>query len=124
MAEQVLYPVVLDPARKDDIVISFFVVSGGAVTGRYPTADGQRGWSWSQHQAGYGVRNHDSMQTATFIAGRMDSTAPDVSVSLVEIFYDYPQTIRLLAFLKFVPDPIPVYAYAIMPIKNITPPSP
>jgi hypothetical protein len=122
LAEQVLYPVVLEPTRNDDIVISFFVVSGGHVAGRYPTADGQSGWSWSEHKLGYLARNHDSLQTSTFIDGRLTHDAPDVSVSLVEVFYDYPQTLKLVAFLQFVPDPIPVYAYAIMPIKNITPP--
>ena len=121
LAEQVLYPVVLDPARNDDIVISFFVVSGGDVVGRYPEEDGDSGWSWSEHTTGYAARNHVSQQSTAFIRSRMDATAPDVSVSLIEIFYNYPQTLKLLAFVKFIPDPIPVYAYAIMPIKNITP---
>jgi len=54
----------------------------------------------------------------------MDPTAPDVSVSLVEIFYNYPQTLKFPIFEAFIPDPIPVYTYAIMPIKNVTPPTP
>jgi hypothetical protein len=121
---QVLFPIVLDPTRADDIVVSFFTVEGGAITGRYPTADGENGWSWSEHELSYSVRNHISKQTSSFILGRMDPTAPDVSVSLVEVFYNYPQTLRMPFFLEFIPDPIPVYTYAVMPIKNVTPPTP
>jgi hypothetical protein len=124
IAEQVLYPVVLDPTLGDDIIVSFFTVSGGVVTGRYPLADGESGWSWSEHKDGYGVRNQVSKQDTAFIESRMDNTAPDISVSLVEIFYNYPQTLRMPILMDFVPDPIPVYTYAIMPIKNVSPPSP
>jgi hypothetical protein len=122
MVNQVLYPVLLDPPSADDILVSFFVVEHGAITSRYPVADGENGWSWSQHYAGYGIRNHTSKQSSSFILSRMDPSAPDVSVSLVEIFYNYHQTLRMPMFLQFIPDPIPVYTYAIMPIKNVTPP--
>jgi hypothetical protein len=125
VATQVIYPVVLDPNRGDDIVVSFFTVDGAAITGRYPIADGQSGWSWSEHKAGYsGGRNQSSRQNSSLILSRMDPSAPDVSVSLVEVFYNYPQTLRLPIFTQFIPDPIPVYTFAIMPIKNVTPPSP
>ena len=86
-------------------IVSFFTVSGGVVTGRYPLADGEIGWSWSQHKAGYGVRNQVSKQHTAFIESRMDNTAPDVSVSLVEIFYNYPQTLRMPILLEFIPTP-------------------
>jgi hypothetical protein len=124
VATQVIFPILLDVNRGDDIIVSFFTVEGGAITSRYPVADGQSGWSWSQHKVGYGVRNKASKQTSAFVLSRMDPTAPDVSVSLVEIFYNYRQTLRLPVFTEMIPDPIPVYTYAIMPIKNVTPPSP
>jgi len=124
IANQVIFPIVLDPNRGDDIIVSFFTVESSAIMDRYPLEDGQSGWSWSEHEAGYGVRNRSSQQTSEFILSRMDPTAPDVSVSLVEIFYNYPQTLRLPVFTKMIPDPIPVYTYAVMPIKNVTPPSP
>jgi hypothetical protein len=132
--KNVLLPIKLDRARGDDIVISFFTVEGGAITGRYPTEDGEDGWSWAGHggwtdepqciMGGTSARNHVSKQSSSFILSRMDPTAPDVSVSLVEIFYNYPQTLKLPVFEQVVPDPIPVYTYAIMPIKNVTPPTP
>jgi hypothetical protein len=119
---QVMYPVQLDATRADDIIVSFFTVEGSAITGRYPLADGENGWSWSEHELGYGIRNHASKQSSSFILSRLDPTAPDVSVSLVEVFYNYPQTLRMPFFMQFIPDPIPVYTFAIMPIKNATPP--
>ena len=136
---QVLYPVVLYPERGDDIVVSFFTVeeSGGlsSITKRYPLTEAEHGWSWAQNGDDTGAANskcHDpglggtrnpstySKQSSAFVQSRMDSTAPSVSVSLVEIFYNYPQTLRLPVFEQMIPDPIPVYTYAIMPIKNIT----
>jgi hypothetical protein len=133
-AKNVLLPIHLDAARGDDIVISFFTVSGAAISGRYPLTEGENGWSWSAHGgwsdeshcllgAG-GTRNHVSRQSSGFILSRMDPTAPDVSVTLVELFYNYPQTLKMPFFMLFVPDPIPVYTYAVMPIKNVTPPTP
>jgi hypothetical protein len=124
VANQVIFPIELDVNRGDDIVVSFFTVEGSAITGRYPLADGEAGWSWSAHEVGYGTRNQTSRQDSAFILSRMDATAPDVSVSLVEVFYNYPQTLRLPVFTEFIADPIPVYTYAIFPIKNVSPPSP
>ena len=133
-AKNVLLPLHLDAARGDDIVISFFTVEGSVITGRYPLDQGQNGWSWSANGGwsdeahcilgSTGPRNHASLQSSGFILSRMDPTAPDVSVSLVEIFYNYPQTLKFPIFEAFIPDPIPVYTYAIMPIKNVTPPTP
>jgi len=128
--KNVMLPVKLNMAAKDDIVISFFVVSHGAISGRYPLADGENGWSLSAH-GGWtdenncvtgttGTRNHNPLQSSSFILSRMDSSAPDISVALVEVFYNYPQTLKFPIFEQTVPDPIPVYSYAIMPIKNIT----
>ncbi len=128
--KNVLLPLHLDMARGDDIVISFFTVTNGAISGRYPLSDGESGWSWSAHGgwsdeshcvlAGSGTRNHVSQQTSAFILSRMDPSAPDVSVALVEVFYNYPQTLKMPVFEQLIPDPIPVYSYAIMPIKNVS----
>ncbi len=116
--ENVVFPVLLDPARGDDIVISFFVNVGGVLV-RYPVSEGENGWSWSEHMK-TGLRNQNSKQDTATVSGRMDPTAPYLSVLLVEVIYNYPQTLKLPVFQQFIPDPIPVYTYAIMPIKNIT----
>jgi hypothetical protein len=119
--ENVVYPVYLDPARGDDILISFFVNYGGGTLVRYPLSAGENGWSWSE-QMKTGTRNQNSRQTTSDVLNRMDTSAPTMHVLLVEVIYNYPQTLRLPVFQQFIPDPIPVYTYAIMPIKNLTVP--
>jgi hypothetical protein len=125
--EDVIYPIQLDRARGDDIVISFFAVKSGSIVSRVPVAEAERGWSWRQNGdvytdspcswAGDGTRNQSSKQTQAFVQSRIDPSAPDVSVALVEVFYNYPQTLKAPFFEQVFPDPIPVYIYAIMPIK-------
>ncbi len=46
----------------------------------------------------------------------MDPNAPANGVLLVEVFYNYPQLLKLPVFEQVIPDPIPVYAYSVMPL--------
>jgi len=112
-AERVLAPVVLDPANGDDIVISVFSIAGASIV-RFPDPDG-----WSA----YG--NQLSNFTTTDIANLVDPTSPSSGVLLVEIFYNYPQMLKLPIFTNsvysIVPDPIPVYVYSVMPISSAEP---
>ena len=119
--EHVIYPVSLDPANKDDILISFFVCNSDCSDlDRYPSA--VNGWSWSEHIKSAG-RYQNSKQDKSSILQRMITGAPNMHVLLVEVFYNYPQTLKMPLFEQVIPDPIPVYTYAIMPIKNLTCPS-
>jgi hypothetical protein len=112
-AERVLDPVVLDPANGDDIVISVFSIAGSSIV-RFPDPDG-----WSA----YG--NHGSGFTTTEIGDILDPTAPASGILLVEIFYNYPQMLKLPIFTNsiysIVPDPIPVYVYSVMPLSSAEP---
>lgn len=111
--EEILAPVVLDPSLGDDIVVTFFsvgVIGGNRVFDRYPNDDG-----WSA----YG--NQVSKLSDVEIQSRLDWSAPNTGVLLVEIFYNYPQVLKLPVFTAFLPDPIPVYAYAIMPLTAAEP---
>jgi hypothetical protein len=126
-AKNVISPIVLDPAKGDDIVLSFFTVAGDPATcvrqiTKYPTYE--NGYSWSEkgdgNWLGNGTRNKESQQTILTIQSKMDSCAPPVSVFLVEVFYNYPQTLRAPFYEQVFPDPIPVYIYAIMPLKSVT----
>ena len=128
-ATAVISPIVLNPslnanpALNDDIVISIAVLANGNFC-RYPTTgSGQDGWSWSKNVMGLASPNHISVQNNAFIQSRMDATAPEVSLVLVEIFYNYPQTLKAPFYEQVFPDPVPVYIYAIMPLKNANPPS-
>ena len=110
LTEQVLAPVVLDPSNGDDIVVSFFSVSDGYFK-RYPV--GSPGRSRYLNQV--------SKFSDAEIQSRMDSSAPPTGVLLVEIFYHYNQVLKLPIFTAFVPDPMQIYAYAIMPLSSAEP---
>ena len=109
LTEDVLEPVVLDSSKGDDIVVSFFSVANGYYK-RYPDDNGR---------AAYG--NQVSKLTNAEIQSRLDGTAPPTGVLLVEIFYHYPQVLKLPIFTIFVQDPMPVYVYAIMPLSAAEP---
>jgi hypothetical protein len=56
-----------------------------------------------------------SQFTSQDIAERMDPSAPGSGVLVVEIYYNYPQILKLPVFSQIIPDPIPVYTYSVMP---------
>jgi len=92
--------------------VSFFSIGDGIYI-RYPNATGYR---------------HYSNQTSAFsdadIQARLNPSAPPTGVLLVEIFYHYPQRLKLPLFTELIPDPIPVHSYAIMPLTAAEPESP
>ena len=109
LTQEVMSPVVLDPSLGDDIVITFFSVGSG-VYERYPNPQG-----WSV------FGNKTTQFSDAEIQSRLDSSAPPTGVLLVEIFYNYPQVLKLPLFTAFVRDPMPVYVYAIMPLAAAEP---
>ena len=73
---------------------------------------------------------HASQLTDDDIRARLVADAPNAGVLLVEIFYNYPQLLKLPVFsnssflgvrFSLIPDPIPVYVYTIMPISSAEP---
>jgi len=98
----------------DDIVISSFSVSGGAITKRFPGGD----------CAGTGLPlyyNHTSDFTCAEVQALLDPAAPNTGIVLVEIWYDYHQILGLPWITAFVPDPVTLYAYTMMPNPNVEP---
>jgi hypothetical protein len=120
-ATDVIKPLLLDTTLKDDVVISIFVLANNNFC-RYPSGS-ENGWSWSHFIKGLATPNHNSERSSSFIQSQMDPTAPQVSALLVEDFYNYPQTLKAPFYEQAFPDPVPVYIYAIMPLKNVNPPS-
>jgi TadE-like protein len=125
----VISPIQLNPALHDDIVISFFKVTGDPPSctrqfTRYPSYSS--GYSWDQSGDGYSwfggqAPAKGSQQSIASIQSQMtDCNAPAVSLLLVEIFYNYPQTLKAPFYEQVFPDPVPVYIYAIMPMRNIS----
>lgn len=110
VVNQALAPqVTLDPAR-DDIVLSAFSVAGGAVTQRFPSATG---WSMYGH--------HTSEFTTAEINALLDPLAPNSGIVLVEVFYNYDMVLALPWITTFVPNPVTLHAYTIMPNTHVEP---
>jgi hypothetical protein len=119
-AVDVISPITLNPTvNKDDIVVSIFVLANNTMC-RFPSGS-ENGWSWSQKIQGLATPNKTSVRSSTDIQNQMDPSAPAVSALLVEIFYNYPQTLKAPFYEQVFPDPVPVYIYAIMPLRNIDP---
>jgi hypothetical protein len=118
-AINVVNPIVMDATGGDDLVLSILIVTPGHFC-RFPSEDG---WSWSKMVKGQATANHISAQPSSVsIQGHMNNGAPLVSALMVEAFYNYHQTLKAPFFEQFFPDPIPVYTFAIMPLKNANPP--
>jgi len=109
LTRDVLLPVELDPTVGDDIIVTFFSIGDGIYI-RYPN---DQGWAANSNQV--------SKLTNAEIQSRLDNTAPPTGVLLVEIFYHYPQVLKLPIFTMFVQDPMPVYVYSIMPLSAAEP---
>jgi hypothetical protein len=107
--QESLMGIPFDPAT-DDIVISVVSVYGTQIT-RYPDAQG-----WSRF-----YNNHTSSITDTWIANHVDPSAPNTGFVLVEIFYNYHQMLGFPFLATYLPNPIPVHAYAIMPYPGAEP---
>jgi hypothetical protein len=141
-------PVLLDPTLGDDIIISVIRVDGTSIR-RFPLEDSD-GWSLCGHYAAFvayfpeqdppkpvpyqlsadGWNHcpaHDSHISDADISARVGPTAMLSGMLLVEILYNYPQTLKMPLFsngdffgakFSIIPDPIPLYAYTIMPISS------
>ncbi len=129
-------PIDLTGDNGDDIVISVFSNAGASVV-RFPDADG---WSLCANysdQLFYPPYNqtpallvdsskwdsctvHTSNVTTAEVAALRNSSAPPSGIVLVEIFYNYPQTLGLPIFSDFL-NPIPVYLHSAMPLSSAEP---
>jgi hypothetical protein len=104
-----LAPIALNPANHDDIVISVFSISGTQVE-RFPNGN-----YWSKYHQQASTFSNAQIQT------RLDGSAPDTGMVLVEIFYHYYQILAMPWFTAFVPDPITVHTYSMMPVSAAEP---
>lgn len=112
----------LDPAT-DDIVVSAFSVSGGAVARRFPgsgagVAGPQSGWSCMRV---LGAAGRNSQFTSAQVQALLNPAAPNTGVVMVEMWYDYHMILGLPWITAFVPDPVTLYAYSMMPNANVEP---
>jgi hypothetical protein len=108
-----LSPIVLDPTT-DDVVISYFTVIQGPPISLIRWPQNTCG-CWSKYH------NHDSLVSTLQIRSAINSNAPSTGVLVVEVFYDYHQLLHMPGLANFVPDPIPVNTYSIMPLSAAEP---
>jgi Flp pilus assembly protein TadG len=107
--------ITLNPAS-DDVVVSVFSVlktpTGGVVDKRFPVGPGE--------VALYNNKNSE-LDVTTDIEPALDPNAPNTGMVAVEIFYDYHMVLGLPWIRAFVPDPVTLYAYSIMPNVHAEP---
>ena len=112
----------LNPDQNDDIIVSAFSISdSGTVDDRYPTADGENGWSYALDLPGHLVREQNSDFTSSDINAKLDAGAPATGLLLVEIYYSYDQKLKLPWITAFVSDPIILHVYCFMPLTSAEP---
>jgi len=113
LSKGAINPIILTKANHDDIVVTFFSVTTNPATGAK---------SLVRFESAAGTRYNE--KTSKFsndeILALVDGTAPSTGLLLVEIFYDYNQILKLFSFTG-IADPLPVYAYAIMPLSSAEP---
>jgi hypothetical protein len=104
--------ITLDTANNDDIVISTFSVMNGFIDRRFP--DGSpNGMSYAGNQI--------SEFTDAEINALLDPAAPNAGLVLIEIYFEYHMILGLPWIQMFVPDPIMLHAYSIMPNSAVEP---
>lgn len=100
--------IILDPAM-DDVIVTVYAVSQSGVVS-YPTS------------GNYRLYNHyNSMFTNEQIQSRIASGSPNAGILLVEVYYNYHQVMKLPWLAPFVPDPILLRAYTMMPLAYAEP---
>ncbi len=64
---------------------------------------------------------HPSRLTNQIVTDKLEADAPDSAVLLVEVFYNYPQVLKLPWIVPFVSDPMPLHTYTILPLPAAEP---
>jgi hypothetical protein len=113
----------LDPFE-DDVVVSLFSVNFGTVSQRYPlnigSTGGEAGWQrWCNDSSKFTTAEVQTVVTDTI--AKNGTITPNTGVVLVEIFYDYHMIMGLPWISAFVPDPVPLHVYAVMPNAAMEP---
>lgn len=110
--------IILD-CTTDNMIVSVFVVHNNAVTARYPTDFGENGWSECPSSS-HNVSEFTSADITTKLSS-LANVPPDTGLVMVEVFYDYHMIMGLPWIRAFVPDPVTLHAYSIMPNANAAP---
>jgi hypothetical protein len=116
--------VTLDPTR-DDFIVSIFAVDNGSIVNRFPppyvdgfgcAQGGENGWRFHCRKTS-GLTSADVQSRIALTA----SIPPDTGVVAVEVYHDYDMVMALPWITMFVPNPITLHAYSLMPNRAATP---
>jgi Flp pilus assembly protein TadG len=109
--------ITLNPATDDVIISVYSALDNGTVDERWP--QNTAGCSGLLHVRSGEVSLNDTrtsgLDTMTDIEGKLSSSAPNTGLVSVEIYYDYHMILGLPWITAFVPDPVTLWAYSIMP---------
>jgi hypothetical protein len=115
----------LDPNNYDDVTISVFSVNeNNTINQRFPTPSGV--WSlynnnWQKDCQGNVVTTNPDITNAD-IQGDFLSNAPhSKGLVLVEVYYCYHQVLSLPFISQFIPNPLRLHTYSIMPAPEAIP---
>ncbi len=109
--------IILDSAT-DDVVITVFGYSASTGVIRYPSS------ATAPDRSYHLFNNSTSMFTNAKIASQFASGSPNAGLLLVEVHYNYHQVMALPWLRPFVPNPLLLRAYTIMPISAAEPVTP
>jgi Flp pilus assembly protein TadG len=113
--------ITLNPSS-DDIIISAYSVLGTNVDNRYPVnTSGCPGLNILAGEVSRYANHTTGLDTAGDIEAKLNSTAPNTGMVSVEIYYNYHMVLGLPWIRAFVPDPVTLWAYSIMPNVNVEP---
>ena len=96
---------------------AYWPTVGAGVPTQLPAA------TWGVH-----CTHRQSQFSGTYITNQIDLThmvggaaPPNTGMVLVEIFYNYPQLLKLPVLTSVLPDPVPLSVYSIMPLSSAQP---
>lgn len=106
-------PLILNHST-DEVMVYFLSIREGQT---YETSEIWCQFNCSAHPKSEAMVNAN----AGFIHDSLSDKAPNTGIVIVELFYAYNQLLSLPIFTAFIPDPIQVHAYSIMPLSAAEP---
>ena len=108
--------ILLDPAR-DDVIVSVYGATGNVVT------DLRTNGPYHLFPTAGSAGHYPSVFTASNIESTRVSNAPNAGILVVEIHYNYHHVLNLPWMTAFLPNPLHLQAYSIMPLRAAEPDS-
>jgi hypothetical protein len=110
----------LDPLT-DNMIVSVFVVHNNSVTARYPSDAPANTNGWVRYPSSTHAVSAFTVSDINTKLASLSNVPPDTGLVMVEVFYDYHMVMGLPWIRVWVPDPVTLHAYSIMPNVNAAP---